>query len=1274
MMKNYYCFFRGSVCKKFLGAVLFLFGYYLHAQTDHVVTTTADSGSGSLREAIILANADPDRDNIFFAIPGEGPHQIIPTTSLPDIVEPVVIDATTQSGFTAASPKVIINGNGAEFNGFTLVGNSSGSTIKGFVIGGFQNLNPYDDTYGIGIRIINTGSHELSSNFIGVGVDGNTKIPNKFGISMENSSDNLVGGSNLEKQNVISGNKTGIYIDGGSLFNLTSERNTIIGNIIGLNSLGLEMLSNEVGIRLRNANNNLIGGRNLLERNVVTGNSVTGVAVTGNHNEIKGNYIGINSNGSPISAATQVGITIGELYSNDPLSTGNIIGGADLGEGNIISGNEIGIIDHRSYGTTIHGNRIGTDITGYISIPNKSTGIELNGDYFILGGPNPGEGNIISTNGGFAQVSTIGKYGKIQGNLIGTDASGNAPLSLNQGSQGIFSFGGESILVGGINEGEGNIIAGNGYAELDLQVVNNWKIFNNIIGFENTGRNIGSAILFDSGVGNIIGGTETGMANVIQGGARGIRIANEYGFGFYDAQVEISGNQIYGNRNVGIEIYPQDKFNPNDAGDADEGPNRLQNYPVLSEGAALEGGEIVLSYFVDSAPGNSTFPIQVEFFIEAGERQAKEYLFYDVFTEDDYNAGVPKEISVPLPTGSGFVVGDFILSTATDAGGNTSEFSASVEVTGTCSGPVAVCKDRFTLELGVDGTASLTVEDVDNGSTTSCGFQSMSIDKTEFTCEHLGDQVVTLTVTDINNVTVTCTTTVTVQDKILPELTAVLDKEVSVDENCEFAVPDYTGETTATDNCSTPKVTQAPAVGTMLTGHNTPQLITLTADDGNGNTNSISFTITLKDKTKPQLSTISDKEATLDENCSFLIPDYRPKVTVTDNCSTPTLVQTPEAGFEVSGNGTVQEIIITANDGNGNSSSTSFNLTLQDGTDPTISSVQNKTLVADENCQAALEDYSSLVTVLDNCDADLTITQDPIAGTVISNETLVTLTVTDDAQNNASTTFTVSLEGGSTTTYYIDGDGDGYGVDDPQTNIESCIEPEFGYSTLAGDCNDNEFSIYLGAFDVRGDGIDQNCDGADEPLDCIGTDRLDITQVCPENSTVETWVISNPSTCTLQVRWEIKHSTLSGSLIVSPGETQFSTPLTNINKTMLIIYWTDKNGREKRGNIVSKGTECTSAGSFTESQSFSDEIEGMVYPNPIADNGFWISFPPEVGGQKFQAAIYNMNGELLIQQNFNIPSEGGDLFWNFTHDSWQQGLYPLLLLGETQQYKITLVK
>src|SRR5262245_7275252 len=90
-----------------------------------VVTTTADSGAGSLRQAITDANANADADTITFAVGGAGVPQVAPASNLPAITQPVVIDATTQAAGA-------VELTGTTTTGFALTG--SDITIRGFVI------------------------------------------------------------------------------------------------------------------------------------------------------------------------------------------------------------------------------------------------------------------------------------------------------------------------------------------------------------------------------------------------------------------------------------------------------------------------------------------------------------------------------------------------------------------------------------------------------------------------------------------------------------------------------------------------------------------------------------------------------------------------------------------------------------------------------------------------------------------------------------------------------------------------------------------------------------------------------------------------------------------------------------------------------------------------------------------------------------------------------------------------------------------------------------
>ena len=83
-----------------LAGALFAASGALSAIT-YTVTSTADSGAGTLRQAILDANANPGADTIAFNIVGTGPHTIAPATPLPAVTEAVTIDGYTQPGSSA---------------------------------------------------------------------------------------------------------------------------------------------------------------------------------------------------------------------------------------------------------------------------------------------------------------------------------------------------------------------------------------------------------------------------------------------------------------------------------------------------------------------------------------------------------------------------------------------------------------------------------------------------------------------------------------------------------------------------------------------------------------------------------------------------------------------------------------------------------------------------------------------------------------------------------------------------------------------------------------------------------------------------------------------------------------------------------------------------------------------------------------------------------------------------------------------------------------------
>lgn len=125
------------------------------------VNTTADSGAGSLRQAILSADSTPGADVIDFAI-GTGPQTIAPLTALPAITDPVTIDGTSQPGYNG-TPIIEINGAGAGnfANGLTIT--TSNTVVRGLVINRFD---------GNGILLQGNGKDVIQGNYIGTDTSG----------------------------------------------------------------------------------------------------------------------------------------------------------------------------------------------------------------------------------------------------------------------------------------------------------------------------------------------------------------------------------------------------------------------------------------------------------------------------------------------------------------------------------------------------------------------------------------------------------------------------------------------------------------------------------------------------------------------------------------------------------------------------------------------------------------------------------------------------------------------------------------------------------------------------------------------------------------------------------------------------------------------------------------------------------------------------------------------------------------------------------------------
>lgn len=143
-------------------------------------------------------------------------------------------------------------------------------------------------------------------------------------------------------------------------------------------------------------------------------------------------------------------------------------------------------------------------------------------------------------------------------------------------------------------------------------------------------------------------------------------------------QNRISGNSIFNNGGTGIDLG-EDGTTANDDGDADTGPNQLQNYPeIVSSKYNLNSDELRIEYSISSDVSESAYPIEVEFFKNQGNRQGITYLGSDSYEASD--AGTVKEVTIPISGLNTLSLGENVTSVATSADGNSSEFSDISEV------------------------------------------------------------------------------------------------------------------------------------------------------------------------------------------------------------------------------------------------------------------------------------------------------------------------------------------------------------------------------------------------------------------------------------------------------------------------------------------------------------------------------------------------------------------------------------------------------------------
>ncbi|MDM7925105.1 MAG: right-handed parallel beta-helix repeat-containing protein [bacterium] len=314
----------------------------LFAET-YTVTTTADTGNGSLRQAILQANSHAGSDTIGFDIPETGMifnglcWFIEPFSNLPALTDSgTVIDGATQTArhgdLNANGPEIYLFGYQGR-NGFPVSNGlsiqSSRNVVRGLIVSCFSET---------GIRILGPRAayNRIEGNYIGTNFSGQDTIEsaNYTGIVLlDGAAHNTIGGGSPGQGNVISGNRSiGIEI-------VFADSNRVTGNRIGTDVYGARSVGNrDAGILLYMSSENEVGGTLEGEGNLISGNGGHGVWIDGSAsagNRVAGNRIGTNASGTAFIPNLNAGVGVHHGANRNRIGPGNVIRG-NIGEGVVV--------------------------------------------------------------------------------------------------------------------------------------------------------------------------------------------------------------------------------------------------------------------------------------------------------------------------------------------------------------------------------------------------------------------------------------------------------------------------------------------------------------------------------------------------------------------------------------------------------------------------------------------------------------------------------------------------------------------------------------------------------------------------------------------------------------------------------------------------------------------------------------------------------------------------------------------------------------------------
>ena len=554
----------------------------------YTVTSSADTDtSGTLRYEIEAANMSATASEIDFNILTSGYGGIAHTLQtitpaaanpLPTVTVPLFINGFSQGGVSyTGAPKIEIAGTsiGAGYDGITLGAGSEGSHVEGLSI---VNFGESTNLGGAGIYIEagssvsgSAGNDLIDADYLGVEPDGATGDGNQYGIVVSTSGNTIGGATAPYGGNLISGNAGGGILLVQRINSTTNHFDAVNNNLIQYNVIGTDdtdttAIANGTGSTVyANFGIGVAGAAGTtIEKNLISGNDGYGIDVTARPSDltelvpdnapaqpdsgtlIAGNYIGVDGAGtSATGLGNQAGIVLADAgtatVGGITPAAANVIAGSISGYGGGAVGFGIAVFGSDSAGDVIEGNLIGTDSTGEAAIGLADAGVFVENpaapDY-------PGPISFVTTVVGTPSSLTLA------GNVIADTGTAN-DYSFGydavdvEGNTGVTS-GGDLIqynIVGGFLNGTGAPnTSGNAGFGIYTDYTPGIVISQNKVEFNNS-----EGIEVDDSSNVTIGGAEAGQGNII--------LANTYGIDLEGISTSsLSAGDLIANNDVGVLV------------------------------------------------------------------------------------------------------------------------------------------------------------------------------------------------------------------------------------------------------------------------------------------------------------------------------------------------------------------------------------------------------------------------------------------------------------------------------------------------------------------------------------------------------------------------------------------------------------------------------------------------------------------------------------------------------------------------------------------------